>query len=147
MLKNKWEWVEFVEKWTRLGCFCWNWVAVGCFPSLIAEGRGIFVKKMGGSVSSSIKNSWEGAFLSKNGWECVVFVEKSVGVGYFSWKMGGNKLFLEKWVRAGRYCPKMGGSGSLFFENGWEWVVFLKKWVGVIEICWKWVRVAGSGWE
>ena len=22
LLKNKWEWVEFVEKWVGLGCFC-----------------------------------------------------------------------------------------------------------------------------
>ena len=25
----------------------------------------------------------------------------------------------------------MGESGSLFLKNGWEWVVFVKKWVGV----------------
>ena len=30
-----------------------------------------------------------------------------------------------------RFCRKMGESGSLFLKNGWEWVVFVKKWVGV----------------
>ena len=51
-------------------------------------------------------------------------------------------FFLEKWVRVGRYCRKMGRSGSLFLKNGWEWVVFREKWVGVGES--GWVRVAGS---
>ena len=31
----------------------------------------------------------------------------------------------------------MGASGSLLSKNGWEWVVFVEKWVGVGE----------SGWE
>ena len=75
-------------------------------------------KKVGRSVSFSIKNSWEGAFLLKIGWECVAFVKKWMGVGCFSWKMGGNTFFLEKWERVDRYCPKMGASGSLFFKNG-----------------------------
>ena len=30
-----------------------------------------------------------------------------------------------------RFCRKMGESGSLFLKNGWESVVFVKKWVGV----------------
>ena len=29
------------------------------------------------------------------------------------------------------FCRKMGESGSLFLKNGWESVVFVKKWVGV----------------
>ena len=41
----------------------------------------------------------------------------------------------------------MSGIGSLLSKNGWEWVVFVEKWVGVGENGWKWVRVAESGWE
>ena len=48
LLKNKWEWVEFVEKWVELGCFCSNWVGVGRFSSKMA-GRGTFL----------LKNGWE----------------------------------------------------------------------------------------
>ena len=58
-------------------------------------------------------------FLSKNGWEWVAFLEKWVGVGCFSWKMGG--------------------SGSFLSKNGWQWVVFLEKWVGVGESGWEWL--------
>ena len=47
---------------------------------------------MGGSES----------LLSKNEWECVIF--------------------LEKWVGASRFCQKMSGSVLFFLENGWEWV-------------------------
>ena len=91
--------------------------------------------------------------LSKNGWECV--------------------FFLEKWVRIGRYCGNKGRSVSLFSKNGWECVFFLKNGlefvviveirVGVCRFCRKmggsafffffflngceWKRVAGSGWE
>ena len=43
-----------------------------------------------------------GSFLSKSGWEWVVFIEKWLGVGRFSRKMGGTGLF--------------------FLKNGWEWV-------------------------
>ena len=55
--------------------------------------------------------------LSKNGWECVVF--------------------LEKWVRIGRYCGNKGRSVSLFSKNGWECVFFLKnglEFVVIVEI-------------
>ena len=41
----------------------------------------------------------------------------------------------------------MGGSGSLLTKNGWEWVVFVEKWVGVGESGWEWVRIGESGWE
>ena len=90
------------------------------------------------------------SILSKNGWECV--------------------FFLEKWVRIGRYCGNKGRSVSLFSKNGWECVFFLKNGlefvviveirVGVCRFCRKmggsaffflngceWKRVAGSGWE
>ena len=57
-----------------------------------------------------------------------------------------------------RFCQKMGGSGSLFLKNGWEWVVFLEKWVGAgrfyqkmrgsglffLKNGWEWVRMNGS---
>ena len=32
---------------------------------------------------------------------------------------------------------KIGGSGLFLLKNGWEWVAFVEKWVGVGE----------SGWE
>ena len=46
----------------------------------------------------------------------------------------------------------------IFFGKWWEWVIFLKKWVGASRFCqkmsgsvlfflesgWEWVRVAGS---
>ena len=88
------------------------------------------------------------SILSKNGWECV--------------------FFLEKWVRIGRYCGNKGRSVSLFSKNGWECVFFLKNGlefvviveirVGVCRFCrkmggcaffffFKWVRVEESGWE
>ena len=84
------------------------------------------------------------SILSKNGWECV--------------------FFLEKWVRIGRYCGNKGRSVSLFSKNGWECVFFLKNGlefvviveirVGVCRFCrifflngCEWKRVAGSGWE
>ena len=57
------------------------------------------------------------SFLTKNEWECVDFLKKLVGVGFFLSKMGGSSSFLSK--------------------SRWEWVVFLEKWVGVGE----------SGWE
>ena len=55
----------------------------------------------------------------------------------------------------------MGGNGSLLSKSGWEWVVFIEKWLGVCRFIrkmggtgsflfkngWEWVRVAGSGWE
>ena len=41
----------------------------------------------------------------------------------------------------------MGGSGSLLSKNGWEWVAFVEKWVGVDESGLEWVKVAKSGWE
>ena len=41
----------------------------------------------------------------------------------------------------------MGGSGSLLSKNGWEWVVFLEKRVGVGESGWEWQGVGESGWE
>ena len=41
----------------------------------------------------------------------------------------------------------MGGSGTLFLKNGWEWIVFLEKWVGVGESGGEWRGVARSGWE
>ena len=51
----------------------------------------------------------------------------------------------------------MGRSVPFLSKNGWEWVVFLEKWVGIVESGWEWlgvgesgwewVRVAGSGWE
>ena len=50
----------------------------------------------------------------------------------------------------GGFCQKMGGSGFFFLKNGWEWVVFLEKRVGVGESGWEWqewVRVAGTSWE
>ena len=88
------------------------------------------------------------SILSKNGWECV--------------------FFLEKWVRIGRYCGNKGRSVSLFSKNGWECVFFLKNGlefvviveirVGVCRFCrkmggiaffffFKWVRVEESSWE
>ena len=88
------------------------------------------------------------SILSKNGWECV--------------------FFLEKWVRIGRYCGNKGRSVSLFSKNGWECVFFLKNGlefvviveirVGVCRFCrkmggsaffffFKWVRVEERGWE
>lgn len=36
-------------------------------------------------------------------------------------------FFLKKWVGGGRFLTK----------NGWEWVVFLEKWMGVGDIKWK----------
>ena len=47
--------------------------------------------------------SGSGLFFWKNGWERVIFVKKWVGVGYFSWKMGGSG-----WERLG------------VGESGWE---------------------------
>ena len=47
-------------------------------------GIGLFLLR--GSGSLSIRNGWEGN----------VFVEKRVGVGCFSWKLGGSGLFLLK---------------------------------------------------
>ena len=49
--------------------------------------------------------------------------------------------------RIGLFLLKLGRSVSFLSKNGWEWVVFLEKWVGVGESDWKWVRVTGSGWE
>ena len=57
------------------------------------------------------------------------------------------------------FLSKNGWGGLSFLKNGWEWVVFVKKWMGVGRFCrkmggsglfllknrWKWVRVAGSG--
>ena len=44
------------------------------------------------------------SFLSKNGWGCVVFVKKCVGVGRFCQKMGGSRLcFLKNWVVVGHF--------------------------------------------
>ena len=31
----------------------------------------------------------------------------------------------------GGFGQKMGGSRLFFLKNGWEWVTFVKKWVGV----------------
>ena len=39
----------------------------------------------------------------------------------------------------------MGESGFVLSKNGWEWVVFLEKWVGVGQSEWEWLRVAESG--
>ena len=44
----------------------------------------------------------------------------------------------------------MGGSGcesGFYQKNGWEWVVFVEKWVEVGESGWEWVRVGESGCE
>ena len=41
----------------------------------------------------------------------------------------------------------MGRSGSFLSKNGWEWVVFLEKWVGVGESNWEWLGVGESGCE
>ena len=41
----------------------------------------------------------------------------------------------------------MGRNGSLLSKNGWEWVAFLEKWVGVGESGWEWLGVTGSGWD
>ena len=32
-------------------------------------------------------------------------------------------------------------------KNGWEWVVFLEKWMGVGESGGEWLGAAESGWE
>ena len=42
----------------------------------------------------------------------------------------------------GRSYSKMGGSRSFLSKNGWEWVTFLEKWVGVSCFCQK---IGGSG--
>ena len=39
------------------------------------------------------------------------------------------------------------GAGRFLSKNGWEWVVFLEKWMGVGDIKWKWLGVGESGWE
>ena len=40
------------------------------------------------------------------------------------------------------FCRKMGGIGSFLLKTGWEWVVFVEKWVGVCRFCRK---MGGSG--
>ena len=81
---------------------------------------GRFIEKLG-----------NGLFLFKNGWESIVFVEKSVGVCRFCRKIGGSRFFLKKWVRVSHYCRNKDKSVSFLLKNGWEWVVFLKKWFRV----------------
>ena len=49
-------------------------------------GIGLFLLKLSGSGSLSIRNGWEGD----------VFVKKWVGVGRFSLKLGGSGSFLLK---------------------------------------------------
>ena len=39
----------------------------------------------------------------------------------------------------------MGESRFVLSKNGWEWVVFLEKWVGVGQSDSEWLGVAGSG--
>ena len=73
-----------------------------------------FCWKMGRGVSLLSKYGWEWVFFLKNGWEWVVKIEIRVGVC--------------------RFCQKMGGSG---LKNAREWVVFVKKWVGVGCVSWK----------
>ena len=41
----------------------------------------------------------------------------------------------------------MGRSVPFLSKNGWEWVVFLEKWVGIVESGWEWLGVGESGWE
>ena len=41
----------------------------------------------------------------------------------------------------GHYFRKMGGRGLFFLKNEWEWVVLVKKWVGVSFFLEKWVGV------
>ena len=49
-LKNEWEWVVFLEKLLRAGCFC---------------------RKMGGSGLFFLKNEWEWVRAAGSGWEWV----------------------------------------------------------------------------
>ena len=42
-------------------------------------------------------------------------------------------MFLEKLGGSGSLFLKIGGSGLFLLKNGWEWVAFVEKWVGVGE--------------
>ena len=70
LLKNKWEWFEFIEKWNRSKLLKNGWNCV------------VFVETWseGGRLLSELAG--RGTLLLKNGWEWVVFLENWVGVGF-----------------------------------------------------------------
>ena len=46
-------------------------------------------------------------------------------------------FFKKKMNGSGSLFFKIGGNGLFLLKNGWEWVDFVKKWVGMGCFCWK----------